>query len=236
MLKINYFPTKEEATSKSGEALNKILADGSDRATLLMLSGGSSFKILDSISEENMSESLTVSMLDERFSQDQKINNFNQLQETEFYKTALSKDVNFFGTSPRNIDTSKSLQERWENNLHRWADTNREGKIIATFGMGPDGHIAGIFPYPEDKEKFKKLFLGESWTVSYTTDKHQYAERLTTTPAFFQRIDSAIIFITGQEKKPAFDKLVSKSASIEELPAMLLHDLKNAEVFTDIKI
>jgi 6-phosphogluconolactonase/glucosamine-6-phosphate isomerase/deaminase len=235
-LKINRFPGEEQVQAHAGQALNNILAANAGYAVLLMLSGGSALKLVNAIEPENLNENLSITVLDERFSQDPKINNFSQLQNTDFYKIALKKDVSFFGTSPRNIDTPRSLQERWETNLRNWAAENPNGKIIATIGMGPDGHIAGIFPHPEDEKKFNNLFLSDAWTVAYNVGtKNPYPDRVTTTITFLKKIDSAVVFVTGKEKITPLKKLASKSASLEELPAMALWDLKDAEVYTDIQ-
>jgi len=52
----------------------------------------------------------------------------------------------------------EKLAHRYESSLFEWAKKHPEGKIIATMGIGFDGHTAGIMPYPENPETFARLF------------------------------------------------------------------------------
>src|SRR5581483_9892616 len=127
---------QESAAAEAGENLNKLLAENKAKPVLLMLSGGSALSILDYVGKTALGENLTVSMLDERFSQDPAVNNFAQMQKKEFYNDALDSGSSFFGTLPRNEDTMQTLAERWQANLQRWKKENPDGIIIATLGMG----------------------------------------------------------------------------------------------------
>src|SRR6185369_6374499 len=107
--------------------------------------------------------------------------------------------------------------------------------IIATLGMGHDGHTAGIFPYPENPDMFNKLFCGEPLVVYYeATGKHQFPTRITTTVTFFKKIQIGLGFIKGQEKKQKFDLLKSNSENLESLPALAWREIKDVRIFTDL--
>lgn len=110
-------PEKAAATAEAGEALNQALVDNKQPPVLLMLSGGSCLNLLDYVGQGGLGEHLTVSVLDERFSQDPEINNFAQLQKTDFYNDALAAGASFFGTLPRDGETINDLTKRWEVNL-----------------------------------------------------------------------------------------------------------------------
>jgi 6-phosphogluconolactonase/glucosamine-6-phosphate isomerase/deaminase len=157
-IKIKKYASAEEAAAAAGESLNQLLADNKDKPVLLMLSAGSALSVLDYVSQIPLTENLTVSVLDERFSQVAGVNNFLQLQKKDFYADAVSAGCSFFGTVPRLNESMQSLARRWEDNLRKWENDNPQGTIIATLGMGPDGHTAGIFVFPEDEKKFKDLF------------------------------------------------------------------------------
>ena len=75
-MNISRFETKVEAAAASGEALNKLLLENKDAPVLLLLSGGSSLSILDYVNTSSLGENLTITMLDERFSQEAEANNF----------------------------------------------------------------------------------------------------------------------------------------------------------------
>lgn len=182
------------------------------------------------ITPKKRSDSLTG------FSLDKTVNNFSLLRQTKFYKTAAMKKCGFIGTSIRPDETKEAFADRWEKRLRGWRQEHPKGKIIATFGMGADGHTAGIFPLADNEVLFKKLFLGDNWLTAYSAGgKNQFPERITTTLTFFKLIDAAVAYISGQEKQAALKELKNKSKSLEALPAMALWKIKNTEVFTDIK-
>lgn len=233
---IQKFSNANDAAAAAGQALNNLLTSAKDQPVLLMLAAGSSLAILKEINPDLLAANLKISMLDERFSLDSKINNFLQLQQTRFYRTAEFAECGFIGTAARPGESREEFAARWEKSLRQWKLENPEGKIFATFGMGPDGHIAGIFPYPEDAAKFDGLFMGNEWLTAYSaTGKHQYPERVTATPAFFKLINAATAYITGQEKQAVFDRLKKKQNSAFELPAMFFWEIKNLEIFTDLQ-
>ena len=232
---INRFLNKESATAAGGEALNDLLISFKGQPILLMLSGGSALGLLDYISPSSLGENLTISALDERYSQDSDTNNFSQIQHLDFFMDAGEKDASFIGTLPRPNESAVDLAKRWEAALQKWRSDFPTGKIIATFGMGADGHTAGIFPFPEDLNKFKQLFEKENWVVAFDAgSKNKFSRRITTTLTFFKQIDEAIILVCGQEKKEKLDEVLTKASSPAELPAMAWYDLENAQIFTDI--
>jgi 6-phosphogluconolactonase/glucosamine-6-phosphate isomerase/deaminase len=179
---------------------------------------------------------LSITVLDERFSQDPEINNFLQLQKTDFYKDAFEAEASFFGTVPRNGEGMEDLCQRWKKNLKTWRKENPNGLIAATLGMGQDGHTAGIFPFPEDPMKFDRLFNNQEWTVAYNaTGKNPHPQRVTTTLTFLKTIDFGFAFVAGAEKQKVFDQLTSADVKTTELPAAVWHEMKNVKVFTPLE-
>ena len=225
----------ESAAAEAGEFLNQFLLENKDKPILLMLSAGSSFKLLDYIGKHVLGEHLTISLLDDRFSQESDVNNFAALQKTDFYTDALNSDVNFIGTLPRQNETMESLAQRWNESLELWITNNPKGKIITTFGMGADGHTAGIFP-ERDAKKFDALFKNNSLVTAYdATGKNQHPLRITTNFNFFKKINSAYVYVCGTDKKPKLDEVLNKQGTINNLPALLWHELKEVKIFTDIQ-
>jgi 6-phosphogluconolactonase/glucosamine-6-phosphate isomerase/deaminase len=226
----------QSAAAEAGEYLNLFLTENRKLPVLLMLSSGSALSVLNYIGKTSLGKNLTVSVLDERFSQDPEVNNFLQLQKTDFYKDAFEAEASFFGTLPRPNETMEDLRQRWDKNLKIWRQDNPNGLIIATLGMGPDGHTSGILPFPENPMQFEKLFNSADWTAAYNTDdKNKYPERVTTTLTFLKMVDFAFTFVSGKEKQEKFAKLILRDAKIAELPAMVWHEIKNLKIFTDIK-
>jgi len=232
---IQRFNSKDETTAAAGEYLNALLLENKRVPILLMLSAGSALSILEYIGPTALGEHITISMLDERFSTDPKINNFHQLQQTDFYTLAFAAETSFFGTLPRPDDTQDTLAQRWEKNLRNWRQENPKGIIITTLGMGADGHTFGILPYPEDEEKFNRLFKNDAWVRAYNAgSKSPFPERVTTTLTFLKQFDIALAFVCGEEKRQKLDIVLAKKDKASETPALAWHEIKNVKVFTDI--
>jgi 6-phosphogluconolactonase/glucosamine-6-phosphate isomerase/deaminase len=225
----------QSATAEAGEYLNLFLTEHKKQPILLMLSGGSALSIVDYIGPTALAENLTVTMLDERFSTDPEINNFLQLQKTDFYKDAFEAEASFFGTLPRPAETMEELRARWNKNLKMWHEENPKGLIVATLGMGTDGHTSGILPFPEAPDKFERLFNGKDWTVQYNAEgKNKYPDRVTTTLTFLKNIDFGFALVCGKDKAPKFEQLKSATAQMAELPALIWEKMKNVKIFTDL--
>ncbi|MFA5991677.1 MAG: 6-phosphogluconolactonase [Candidatus Doudnabacteria bacterium] len=223
---------KEAAAAEAGEHLNLLLTEHKKTPVLLLLSGGSALGILDYVGSTSMGENLTISVLDERFSEDITINNFAQMQKSDFYQLAFDAGASFFGTLPRPNESMPELKVRWELNLKNWKKENSDGLIIATLGMGADGHTAGIFPQA-DKEKFTNLFESDNWVTAYTAET-QYAERITTTATFINKIDIGLVYVCGIDKKAKLSEVIKNQSEINTLPALLWYKIKDTRVFTDM--
>ncbi|MES2014316.1 MAG: 6-phosphogluconolactonase, partial [Patescibacteria group bacterium] len=124
---------------------------------LLLLSGGSAFDILSYTTLPENASHMTLGVLDERFTKDPKENNFTTLKETGFFKNALQKGARTIDTSMR-FERVEALAEAMNSAWSLWIEKNSGGTILATLGMGADGHTAGIMPYAEDPGMFDILF------------------------------------------------------------------------------
>ena len=243
-IKCNYMPysfeilrqnDKDSAAAEAGEHLNLALTENKNRPVLLVLSAGSSFAVYEYIGKAALGENISICLLDERFSQDPAVNSFLQFQKTEFYMDALNADVNIFGSLPRVNESKEQMAERWEKFLKTWTGDNPNGVIIATLGMGPDGHMGGVLPYPEDADEFRRLFEAEAWVRAYDAgNKNKYRERDALTLTFLRKINVALSFICGPDKKQKLDEVIKKQGEVYQLPALLLRELKNVKIFTDI--
>ena len=196
---------KEEA----GMALTKTLQKYRTRPILLMLSGGSASSILEFTATTAINSNVTITVLDERFSTDSQINNFAQIEATNFYKEAMKAGVNVISTVVGVGDMLKEAEVKWNNNLHHWRENNPDGVILATMGIGSDGHIAGIIFGGEQVD-----FSNDNWIVSYVVPKeiNQYTERITPTFTFLrQQIDEVIVYATGEDKRALIKKIINST-------------------------
>ncbi len=227
-------PKKEAST-----ALSSFLTEHKNKDILLLLSGGSAFSLLEGVDTSFLSERVTLSVLDERYTKEAKESNFSHLTTLPFFKKAVTQNVSFIDPRPRPEETLEVCGKRFDDTLKQWNTTHQDGIVLATLGIGADGHTAGIFPFPKNKEIFEALFLNPTlYAVGYTipnTSNNPQRERITATGSYLMRhIHQAIIFATGEEKALILEKLKHNTGSSWEIPALLLHTLPDAHLYTDI--
>lgn len=114
-------------------------------------------------------------------------------------------------------DTAKSFGAKTKKAL-READFS-----LGIFGIGADGHTAGIKPgSPAATSTEPAIF--------YEWDDHQ---RITLAPPTLRQLDEAIIYAVGTEKAETLRTLMQKDSSISDQPAQLLKSVKSCTLFTD---
>jgi 6-phosphogluconolactonase/glucosamine-6-phosphate isomerase/deaminase len=226
--------TTEEAAAKAVSRLNQIFDAHSHIPILFLSSGGSSLALLDEI--KIIPSNFTLGVTDERFSKDEKVNNFAQLSETKFFENAREHGTYFIDTRVQAGEDIELLAKRFENALHRWREEHPGGRIVITQGVGSDGHTAGIMPYPKEKETFLELFEGERWVQGYDAkDKNEYPLRVTITLPFLRMIDHSVLYVTGVQKKDAFSHMTKIKGMLWEMPSRIIHEMKEVTIFTDIQ-
>ncbi len=219
------YKTKEEARAKAADGLDNLFREISG-PVLFLSSGGSSLELLNGL---QIGENVTVSVLDERYSTDPAVNNFVQLFER-------IRPNAFIDTRVGQNEILEQLAERFEKELRMWKEKNPEGKIVITQGMGFDGHVAGIMPYPENRELFRQMFENrERWVVGYdAAGKNQYPLRITVTFPFLRQVDYSIGYIMGEAKRDALSRVTASEGSLPETPGRILREMKSVKIFTDI--
>lgn len=96
---------------------------------------------------------------------------------------------------------------------------------VTLLGMGPDGHIASLFP------GHALLTLGPEHRVASLDDSPKPPkERMTLTRSFLQRSGTTILLALGDAKEPALRRLLSQDNS---LPAS---NLPNLQIITNLDI
>lgn len=95
--------------------------------------------------------------------------------------------------------------------------------IIAQFGIGADGHIAGILPH-------SPAAASTDWVAAYETDEHT---RITLTFEALRHITAAYAFVFGEEKKPALLQLRDEALDLADEPSQILKELSEAYVYND---
>lgn len=96
--------------------------------------------------------------------------------------------------------------------------------VVGQFGLGTDGHIAGILP------KSQACNVDDAYVVGYQWDDYV---RMTLAPRALRAITTAYVVAFGEQKQPALARLRAHEEPAVELPGVLLYDLPNVKVFTD---
>lgn len=96
---------------------------------------------------------------------------------------------------------------------------------IGLFGIGTDGHTAGIKPGTSSVS-------ATGWATDYSGDDF---ERITMTFEAIERLDEGVIQAIGSDKATVIDQLLHDNLLRTEQPAQVLKSLKKSTLFTDYK-
>ena len=220
---------------ETSHALNQLLKKQSQQAFLFLVSGGSSLALLEHINPSFFGPHSTVCVLDERYSDDPNVNNMRQLEISTFFDAVQLNGTHFINTKTNPDESIDSVCARFEHGLRTWV-ANTNGTIIAVAGIGQDAHTAGIMPYPEDRRFFEETFNNNNhWVSSYDTgSKNKFRMRITTTIPFLRLIDHPVIYVQGEDKRNALDKMLSEQGTLYESPCRIWREIRNAHLYTDI--
>jgi 6-phosphogluconolactonase/glucosamine-6-phosphate isomerase/deaminase len=103
----------------------------------------------------------------------------------------------------------------------------KELYIVTLFGIGSDGHTAGILP---GSPASRMETSNDTYATGYQEERFK---RITITPSFFPNIDCAVVYAAGPSKQPALNELLHEGPA-EQLPARFLKLAKETLIFTDV--
>jgi 6-phosphogluconolactonase/glucosamine-6-phosphate isomerase/deaminase len=197
----------------------KLHLDNSEKVFWLV-AGGSSIPIAVETSKllaNSMLDNLSVSLTDERYGPiGHKDSNWQQLLEAGLFLKGAELIPVLEG---ENLDdTTLSYAGKLASQL-KDCDFS-----VGLFGIGTDGHTAGILPGSPAIE-------AKTLTVWY--DGIDY-KRVTTTPQTITKLDEAVVYAVGKGKWPVLDKL-DKDLSLDIMPAQLLKRVRKLTIFNDRK-
>lgn len=223
MTELFEYTTCADAVVAAKEYLVKQL-DASEGHILLLLSGGSSlnpvreaFKELD---DETISR-IDIAQIDGRYVDiGAEGSNWRQIKEALGNKLGKADTKLAFlntGDAPEDIAITYEMELT---SLLESADF-----IIGVYGVGTDGHIAGMLPTksPEDFTHF----LDGRLVVDYKAPDYV---RMTTTQELITRLDEAVVFACGPAKVKTIEKL-EDNLPAHKHPVQLLKDAKRATLF-----
>lgn len=219
----------------AGKAISDLFERYAGTEILFVVAGGSSLGVLDHVAENNMSSEMTVVVTDERVSDELDINNYAQLQATPFWNKLVRHDAFSIPTELLGR-SSVELRDSYDAALKKWREDFPKGIVIGLYGIGEDGHTAGIIPGVYSEEEFDARYQGTRWAEEMEAlDRGTFPSRVTTTLSFMRdAVDVALFFVSGKVKEVALKRTLASDGSVHETPARIIHEMKKAFVFTDI--
>ena len=158
---------------------------------------------------------VTVFLVDERYvSADDTDSNQHMVRETLLANAAVPENQIIFP------DTSLSLDDcvaRYDQHI---ADLEQDNDIdVLTLGMGPDGHIASLFPGDIDS-----ILEMEEHVIHTQTEQFAVRDRITVTLPLLVNAEVMHFMMKGDDKKAKFAEVLSANMDSIEYPAHSLLD------------
>lgn len=186
---------------------------------LWLVPGGSSIVIAADVSRQLKPEDtnhLTISLTDERYGDvGHPDSNWQQLMNTGFQVGNAQVLPVLTGSDMGTTTTAygKALQEAMSSADYR----------VGFFGMGADGHTAGILPN-------SPAVHDENFAASYDAGNFK---RITMTPKAITYLDETVIYAVGEEKREALLNLNLENLPLETQPAQIHKQIQKCTIFND---
>jgi 6-phosphogluconolactonase/glucosamine-6-phosphate isomerase/deaminase len=202
------------------DRLLEALQKPENKRVLWLVTGGSNITLSVAVMEQlpdELSSKLTIALTDERFGPvGHPDSNFQQLFDAGFQpKRATVVPV---------LTPGVALTETCERYEAAMAATFSAADFsIAQFGIGSDGHIAGILPGTDS-------VTNKDIVVAYTTETYT---RISLSLEALKRVDAAYAFVFGKDRREALDNLCNRELSLSEEPSQILKQIKESYVYND---
>jgi 6-phosphogluconolactonase/glucosamine-6-phosphate isomerase/deaminase len=207
-------------TNTVTDYLSKALISHLDKgdAVLWLVPGGSAITIAVEVSKRLQGydvSQLHVTLTDERYGEvGHPDSNWKQLTDAGFSLPGAQLHPVLTGTGRH--ETTVAFAEY----LHARLQTT--DFKIGLFGIGPDGHTAGILPNSPAAE-------GTGYAVDYEAN----FQRITMTFEAIRQLDEAVVYATGESKWPVLDALQT-TLPLRDQPAQILKQVKST-IFNDYR-
>ena len=213
--------TKTASAQPVIDYLTKVLRDklAAGDKVLWLVPGGSAIDTAAAVSKNLQDldlKNLTVTLTDERFGpMGHADSNWYQLEKAGFKLPGAMQVPVLHG---HDVDQTTS---EFADHLQEYC--RGAAYCLGFFGMGPDGHTAGILPD-------SPAVTDTTWAVSYQAAPFQ---RITMTPPAIAALSEAVVYATGEAKLQALTNLQSADLPLTEQPAQALKKVAKLTVFND---
>jgi len=218
-LNIKTIKNDEEIVEFVAGSINRQLEKG--KKVLWFISGGSSIPAEVLIAKkinEKYSSNLVVTLTDERYGLLGHLDSNWQKLKTSGFKIREAKLIPILVGKD-----SKTTLEKFKEILKKELD-KAEYKI-GLFGLGIDGHTAGIFPHSEALKTDEQVCI-------YDTELYN---RITITEKVIVMLDEVVVYAVDKKKKVMIENL-EKDLSKDDMPAQILKKVPLLTIFTDYNV
>jgi len=218
-MKYIYSQNAAGAVEQLSATIAQLLA--TDKKVLWLVSGGSGGKVSVDVAkalQDAPLDNLFVTLSDERYGP--------LGHKDENWQLLLNDGFALPGATLYRPLTGDSREETTRQ-LTNWLASTLEtvDYVIGLFGIGADGHTAGIKPH-------SAAVTATTLAASYDGDDF---ERITITPVFIEHINEAVIQAFGEDKSPVIRELLTQDIPVDQQPAQVLKRLPKTTVYSDYK-
>ena len=206
-----------EAIVYLADVLQKQL--GSDKRVLWLIPGGSAIAVAAGVSKLLAGQdlhNLTVSVTDERYGEmDHSDENWTQLLVAGLVLPGarLYRVLNGQSREQTTAAYGSFLFEAFDSCDY----------AIGLFGIGSDGHTAGIKPQ-------SSAIIDDVYAADFDYPDFQ---RITMTTYAISKLDEAVVYAQGQDKFPVVSQLLHEDVPIDVQPAQILKKVPKSTIFSD---
>jgi 6-phosphogluconolactonase/glucosamine-6-phosphate isomerase/deaminase len=191
------------------------------KRVLFFVTGGSSIAVGVRVAEylrnrplQNFTKNLTIMLTDERYGPlDHPDSNWYQLIQKGFSLAGATLIPTLIG------EESSATVEKFNITLGR--EMKKANYKIGLFGVGTDGHTAGILPGSGAVE-------AQALAYGYKTESF---ERITITPKVIEKLNEAVIWAQGEDKWKIIESLQKEEIEIIKQPAQILKKIPLLTIF-----
>ncbi len=196
----------------------------SDKPVLWLVSGGSAVAAQVTVMQQ-LSQSvpdtlanLTILPVDERYGPAGHADSNSEQMRRAGFAPEPATWVDVLGEGGTLSETLEHYETLVEDSFAR-AKT-----VVATLGLGADGHTAGVLPDSPAVLDSTATVIGYNWSDF---------ERMTLGLAQLQQIDQAFVLAYGDTKCSALQRLHDNQDLLSSLPAKVLYDIPSVTVYND---
>lgn len=190
------------------------------KKVLWLVPGGSNIhaasEIMAALPEE-LTENLAILLTDERYGTvGHKDSNYKQLHDIGFDR----KQATFMPAVIEGLNLQETVRHYEEAVERAFA---RADTVIGQFGIGGDGHIAGILPN-------SPASTSADLVAGYEALPYQ---RITLTFEALVQLSVAYAFVFGKDKQTALERLQNEEHTLQDQPSQILKHLPEAYIYND---